>query len=88
MRIRDAIDVPFVRLGPGDLFGGLPLLGEIGHPETAVASEDLELIEIDAHAFRYLRTSRPWLAHRLAAAMVRIHVERSARALDAALARS
>ncbi len=85
LRLRDRVEMPILKLSPGDILGGLPLIGEIGQPDSAVANDNLELFEIDSLAFRFLRINRPWLAHRLTSLLVRIHVERLANALDAAV---
>ena len=84
IRLRDSIDAPFLELERGALIGGLPQLANIAPPETAVASRDLELYEIDAKAFRHLRITRPWLAQQLSAAVLRVHAERMGRALESA----
>lgn len=69
-------EVVLARLGPGRLFGGLPLLGPLTHAESAVAESDTRLLEIDRDAFRYLENARPWLAQRLALAVIRAHAAR------------
>ncbi len=70
-RIRNAREVDFFKLGAGDLFGGFPLVADLEHTESAIAETRLGLLEIDDSAYRYLRATRPWLAQRLAAAVLR-----------------
>ena len=75
-RVREALEIETERLGPGELFGGLPLLADVTHAESAVAADDTRLIEIDREAFRYLRLAKPWLGYRLAQALLRISASR------------
>ncbi len=84
IRIKDAIDAPFIQLEEGEILGGLPVLTGLENTESAAASQDLELLEIDQKALRHLRLSRPLLAHRLTIAVVRAHVQRMSRALECA----
>ena len=84
LRIRDAVEQPLVRLSAGDLFGGLPLLADIAHAESAVADSDLRLLEVDRAAFRHLRSMKPWLGHRLGVALLRVHAIRMAETLGLA----
>lgn len=72
VRIRDVRDLDFADLGPGELFGGFPLVADLAHTESAIAESDCSLLEIDGTAYRYLCTARPWLAQKLATALVRI----------------
>ncbi len=76
VRVREAIENDVARLGPGELFGGLPLMADVPHCESAVADTDVHLLEIDRQAFRYIRTTKPWLGHRLSSALLRITAER------------
>jgi CRP-like cAMP-binding protein len=76
LRIRDAIEQPLAQLGPGDLFGGLPLLADLPHSETAMANSDIRLLELDQAAYRHLRSMKPWLGHRLGVALLRVHAQR------------
>ena len=71
VRVRGARELDFADLGPGDLFGGFPLVADLAHTESAVAETDACLLEIDRTAYRYLCTARPWLAQRLSTALVR-----------------
>lgn len=75
-RVRDAREVPVDRLEAGRLFGGLPLLAGTPPAESAVAATNACLLEIDGAAFHYLERARPWLAERIAHAVVRIHASR------------
>lgn len=84
IRIRDAIEQPLCRLGPGDLFGGLPLLADLPHAESAVADSSLRLLELDGAAFRHLRSMKPWLGHRLGVALLRVHAQRMSQVLGLA----
>lgn len=84
VRVRDAIDLPLARLGSGDLFGGLPLLANLPHADSAVADTDVRMFEIDASAFRHLRSMKPWLGHRLGVALLRVHAQRMNRILGLA----
>lgn len=84
LRIRDAIEQPLVQLSIGDLFGGLPLLADIPHAESAVADSNVRLLEIDRAAFRQLRSMKPWLGHRLGVALLRVHATRMADTLGLA----
>jgi hypothetical protein len=76
LRVRNAIERPLCRLRIGDLFGGLTLLSDGPHAETALAATDCELLEIDRASFRYLRTTRPWLGQRLGNALLRVSAAR------------
>ena len=76
VRVRNAIDLPLARLEMGDLFGGLPLLADLPHAESAVAQTDVRMFEIDAASFRHLRSMKPWLGHRLGVALLRVHAQR------------
>ena len=54
----------------GAIFAGLPLLTDAAHMESAIASSDLRLIEIDPYSFATLEGTRPRVARRLARAIV------------------
>lgn len=84
VRIRDAIEQPLCQLGTGDLFGGLPLLADLPHAESAVANTQLRLLEVDGAAFRHLRSMKPWLGHRLGVALLRVHAQRMSQILGLA----
>ncbi len=72
VRFRDVRDLDFADLGPGEIFGGFPLVADLAHTESAVAESRCSLLEIDDTAYRYLCHARPWLAQKLATALVRI----------------
>ena len=76
VRVRDAIEKEIACLGPGDVFGGLPLLADVGHCESAVTKTAVRLLEIDHQAFRYIRLAKPWLGQRLGNALLRLGAER------------
>lgn len=76
VRVRDARETLFARVGPGQIFGGMPLIAEAPHAESAVAESAARLLEIDRDAWNYLRTAKPWLAHRMAASLDRVVARR------------
>lgn len=84
VRVRDAIERPLCQLHAGDLLGGLPLLADLPHSESAVADTRVRLLEIDAAAFRHLRSMKPWLGHRLGVALLRVHAQRMGKILGLA----
>ena len=84
IRIRDAIEQPLCQIGVGELFGGLPLLADLPHAESAVANGPLRLLEVDGAAYRHLRTMKPWLGHRLGVALLRVHAQRMSQILGLA----
>ena len=84
VRIRNAIEQPLCQLSVGDLFGGLPLLADLPHAESAVANTPVRLLEIDQASFRHLRSMKPWLGHRLGVALLRVHAQRMAQTLGLA----
>jgi hypothetical protein len=84
VRIRDAIEQALCQLVPGDLFGGLPLLADVPHCESAVANTALRLLEVDEAAYRHLRSMKPWLGHRLGVALLRVHAQRMSQVLGLA----
>lgn len=84
LRVRDAIERPLCQLGVGDLFGGLPLLADLPHCESAIADTHVRLLEVDASAFRHLRSMKPWLGHRLGVALLRVHAQRMGKVLGLA----
>ncbi|HEY8495040.1 MAG TPA: cyclic nucleotide-binding domain-containing protein [Myxococcota bacterium] len=77
IRVRGTVDHPVARLGPGRLFGGLPLVADGLPGESAQAVTDVRLLEIHEGAFRYLCAAKPWLAHRLAAATTQAYARRA-----------
>ena len=84
VRVRDAIERPLVQLGVGDLFGGLPLLADLPHCESAIADSAVRLLEIDGAAYRHLRSMKPWLGHRLGVALLRVHAQRMSKTVGLA----
>jgi len=84
LRIRDAIEQPLVQLTTGDLFGGLPLLADLPHAESAVANSAVRLLEVDRAAYKHLRSMKPWLGHRLGVALLRVHATRMSEILGLA----
>ncbi|CAG0995248.1 hypothetical protein MYXO_02643 [Myxococcaceae bacterium] len=69
-------DLAIARLEPGQLFGGMPLVCDAPHAETAVADGNVRLLEIHRDVFRYLSRARPWLAHRLSSTVTRVNARR------------
>jgi len=76
VRARDAVDIEIARLEPGQFFGGFPVLADVPHVDTAETATDVRLLEIDRHAFEYIRIAKPWLGYRLGSAMLRISAQR------------
>lgn len=76
VRVNDSREVEFARLEPGEFFGGLPILADVPHVESAVTASDTRLLEIDRQSFQYIRTAKPWLGYRLGMAMLRISTQR------------
>jgi hypothetical protein len=77
VRVRNARELELARLRPGAVFGGLPLLADEEHAESAAAATDVRLLEIDASAFRYIRVAKPWMGYRLGMALVRVCMQRA-----------
>jgi hypothetical protein len=77
LRMRGAIDRPIARLGPGRLFGGLALLSEALEGESAIAHSDSRLLEINQGSFRFLCSTKPWLAQRIAHAVTLAYARRA-----------
>lgn len=59
------------QVGMGGVIGGLPLLAETAHTESAIAVADTRLLEIDPHTFDYLQSVKPSVAGRLRTAVIR-----------------
>lgn len=76
IRTASGRDLPIARLERGQIFGGMPLVCDEPHAESAIAESDLRLLEIHRDVFRYLGRARPWLAHRLSATVVRVNARR------------
>ncbi|MEB2344456.1 MAG: cyclic nucleotide-binding domain-containing protein [Deltaproteobacteria bacterium] len=77
VRARGVRDHLLARLGPGRLFGGLPLVAEGLPSESAQAATDVRLLEIHESSFRYLCAAKPWLAQRLAQAVTQTYAQRA-----------
>lgn len=77
VRVRGAIRHTIDQLGPGRLFGGMPLVADAPNAESAVSDTPVELLEINRGAYRYLCVAKPWLAHRLAYAVTRSYARRT-----------
>ena len=76
VRVGDAFEITAGRLGPGRVFGGFPLIAGVPHAESALATRDSVLFEIDGGSYRYLRAAKPWLAQQLADVVTRSHARR------------
>lgn len=77
LRLRGVSDRPVARLGPGRLFGGLSLVAEGLPGESALAHDDVRLLEIHEGAFRYLCAAKPWLAQRIAHSVTLAYARRA-----------
>ncbi len=82
VRVRDAIERPLASLEPGAVFGGLPFLAGITQPESAVTLTEVRLLELDTGAYAYLLHTRPWIAHRVAFAVVSAYACRTQSLVD------
>ncbi len=71
MRSRRDPPIRLKPIGVGGAFGGLPLLAEISHPESALAETDTQLLEIARYTFRYLERTKPLLARCVTRALIR-----------------
>lgn len=76
LRVRDAREARLARLGPGEMFGGMPLVAECAHAESAVAATAVRLFEIDRLAYAHLCHAKPWLAQRLGMSLARTYTRR------------
>jgi hypothetical protein len=76
VRVRNALETEVERLGPGELFGGTPLVAGVPPAESALAITNSRLLEIDEQAFRYLRMAKPWLGYRLGQTVIRVNAAR------------
>jgi hypothetical protein len=76
VRVRGVTEVLLARLGPGQVFGGMPLIGGAQHGDSAIADTDVRILEIDQDAYRYLKTARPKLAEDLAFVVARAYRRR------------
>lgn len=64
------------RLGPGRLFGGLPLSANVPNGESAWADQDSALLEISRPSYAYLCVAKPLLGQRISQAITRNHALR------------
>lgn len=55
---------------PGGVFGGLNLIAPLPNPLTAIAAQEVSLLEIDSQAFRYLEHAKPQVARALVGVIV------------------
>jgi len=76
LKIRAGEDLTLARLGPGGLFGGLPLIANMPNLETATAVSSTRLLEISHGSFSYARLAKPILAQRLTQIVARGYAER------------
>lgn len=76
LRVRDARLARLACLGPGQMFGGMPLVAECAHAESAVAASAVRLFEIDRLAYVHLCHAKPWLAQRLGMSLARTYTRR------------
>jgi hypothetical protein len=65
-----------VSLGPGEVFGGLPIVSGAPNLDSAIACEDSRLIEVSSPAFSYLCATRPLAARRLSRVVTAAATER------------
>lgn len=77
LRLRGVSDRTLARLGPGRMFGGLSIVAEGLPGESALAHDDVRLLEIHEGAFRYLCAARPWLAQRIAHSVTLAYARRA-----------
>ena len=80
----EAESVHLERLESGAFFGGLPMVASATHPETALAHNACELLEIDSFSYQYLQSDRPAAAF----AVTRALMARYARRLSELTARA
>lgn len=66
----------------GGVFGGLGLIARLPHPLTAIAAQEVTLLEIDAQAYRYLEQAKPQVARALAGVIVAKNFAHLRSALD------
>jgi len=76
LRLRQGEELTLCRLGPGGLFGGLPLIANMPNLEMATAASNLRLLEISRGPFSYARLAKPILAQRLTQVVARGYAER------------
>ncbi len=84
VRLRDVREKVIEVLEPGKLFGGLPMLADVDHQESAVAHTDVRLLEVSPEAFAHLQHARPWMAQQIAFAVTSSYARRMQRVLEMA----
>lgn len=67
----DGGEVQIEQICMGGVFGGLPLIGETPHTESAIALSDAILLEIDPYTFSFLQTTKPHVVNRLRVTLIR-----------------
>jgi hypothetical protein len=87
LKLRTGEELTLARLGPGGLFGGLPLIAGMPNLEMAAAQTDVGLLEISHGAYSYARLAKPILAQRLTQAVARGYAERVGQLLKLLAAR-
>lgn len=75
-RVRGDIEITLDRLDPGGVLGEAAFLAGDLHIESAVAENEVRLLEISANTYRYLRSAQPSVAHRLAQVLIRLSATR------------
>lgn len=83
-RFGPADEVTLDRLGPGSVFGGLPIVAQVPNLERAFAREHCTLLEVSRTAHTRLRLAKPLLAQRLTQIAARCHALRVRRLLELA----
>lgn len=64
-------DVQIERICMGGVFGGLPMMGETPHTESAIALSHAVLLEIEPYTFSYLQSVKPHVVNRLRMTLIR-----------------
>lgn len=82
IRVRNVRDVVMEQIGPGAVFGGLPILAGTPALETATTESHVRMLELDDRALRYLGRAKPWLARTLSEIVTAAYVERLHRFLE------
>lgn len=58
------------RINSGGVFGGVPLIANVPAPFSVLVESDVTLLELDRDAFSFLERAKPFVARRLAEAIV------------------
>ena len=82
IRVRGVRDIVVDRIGPGSVFGGLPILAGTPALETVVTETDVRMLELDDRALRYLGRAKPWLARTMSEIVTAAYVKRLHRFLE------